>query len=114
MFHGTFVVDHLVDVVSLGSTGTRLELQEISQRGLGPLYLRAEDSFLSNVHAHEQVRIRQDGRGTFQPSQGEVRPGECAHELAGQPQRRVWRQRRRDEGLVGTGLDDIPARACVV
>src|SRR5205807_9596009 len=86
--HGSNVVHYLVHVVSLRDPGTCLELQEISQRGLRPLNLGAEDRLLPDVHAHEEVRVGQDGRGSFQLSQGEVRPAERSQELTVQPQRR--------------------------
>ena len=107
--HGRNVVDDLRHVVGESRAGTvELECQDIVEAALRTLNLRAENSLAANVHGDEEIGVREGATHAVQPADrliGVGQQGDQRPEL----QRRVGRERRRDERAVAGQLVDVPA-----
>lgn len=81
MVHSGDVVHDLFEVCrALLPLLAGLESEDVVERALGPLDLRAQDRLLAHVHRDEQVRVREDRGDTVEPPERAVRVGEQALE----------------------------------
>jgi hypothetical protein len=109
VLHRAHVIHDLVDVSrAIRCQQLRLGGEQILQRALGALDLAREHRLLAHVHENKEVRVGQRLHGAVEPAQRTVGVGEQALQLAGNPDRRVRRQRRRQECAVAFRLAHEP------
>ena len=112
--HRVDVADDLVDVLrqpAPSRTGLELDREQILERALRPLDLRAEHSLAPDVHVDEEVRVRNGLDDAVQATDGLIGPGQERVQLTVEGDRRVGRERRRDERRVARALFHIAAGA---
>jgi len=112
--HGIDVVGDFADVVDrLAGGGVRLEAQEIGQGGLGAFDLRGQHRLLADVHVEEERVVGQEEGNAVQTAHRPVGGAQALGKRSKQD-RRLGRERRRDEGPVPFVAGDdvlVPAEA---
>lgn len=109
--HRRDVVDDFFYVLGMIGLRIGLEPEDVFKRALGVLDLRAEDRLVAHIHGDEEIGIRKCRSNTVEATKAAVRFREKRVEFVVTLNRRVWRQRGRDEGAKATRLGDESPRS---